>query len=235
MEVRLQTDECTREQFTVDTQAFILFFVWLSLEGQRVRPSKAFGVLEQLLTAAVEMSVVTEQHDAAVSACSHSCDQRLRGLFTWNELVRCRMLRTRARRGARYFSCNSCCVRRAYAFRARNPSMISTALQCRRASQVPAGRGRMSTPKSRKAQSGASACKTLAVDSGRLALIRRMRQLEGAWHVTMDAARLGHPASEVECTTRPRLNFGTEPDAQRRLSRPSCEKHNGVLHRGLSG
>ena len=67
---------------------------------------------------------------------------------------------------------------------------------------------------SRKAQSGASACKTWAVDSGRLsewagadlagtvrALNRRMSQQEGAWHVTMDAARLGHPAAEVECCT----------------------------------
>ena len=68
MEVSVQTDECRRERFTVDTQAFILFFVWLSLEGQRGGPSKAFGVLEQWLTTAVEISVVTEQHDAAVSA-----------------------------------------------------------------------------------------------------------------------------------------------------------------------
>ena len=68
MEVSVLADECRRERFTVDTQAFIWFFAWLSLEGQRGRASKAFGVLEQWLTTAVEISVVTEQHDAAVSA-----------------------------------------------------------------------------------------------------------------------------------------------------------------------
>ena len=99
-----------------------------------------------------------------------------------------------------------------------------------KAEQVPARPGRSTAGRLREVWAGADLAGTVR------ALNRRMSQQEGRLACHDGRCEAGSPCcrggSAAQCTTRPRLNFGTEPDAQRRLSGPSSEKHNGVLHRG---